>query len=246
MGKRIRVQHRGHGSSVYRAHTFHRVAPAAYPPLTTQDATPASIPGTVIELFNDPGRGTPLALLEFTDGTAFCSPAVEGSYVGQKVLRGAGAVPEIGNIVPLGKMPEGTMVCNIEARPGDGGTIAKASGAYSMVVSHTPSGTEVRLPSGRSLYLDDRGRATVGVVASAGRTEKPFLKAGTRSHLMRSRGRLWPVTRGQAMIAASHPHGGGSHQHAGKGTTVSRNAPPGRKVGLIAARQSGRAKRAVR
>lgn len=204
------------------------------------------VSGRVIELLHDPGRGTPLGLLEFIDGKAFCVAAPESLYVGQHVFRGIGAVPDIGNILPLGKMPEGTMVCNVEAKPGDGGIIAKSSGSYAMVVSHTPSGTELRLPSGRSVYFNDRCRATVGVVAAAGRTEKPFLKAGNKWYLMRSRGRLWPITTGQAMISSSHPHGGGRHKHAGKPTTVSRNAPPGRKVGLIAARQSGRAKRAAR
>jgi len=86
----------------------------------------------------------------------------------------------------------------------------------------------------------------VGVVAGAGRTEKPFLKAGAIGKLMTARGRVWPTTSGQKMIAASHPHGGGRHKHSGKPTTVGRNTPPGRKVGMIAARQTGRAKRAVR
>lgn len=246
MGKRIRVQHRGKGGSVYRAHTINRVAPASYPPLSTSDFAQTSVSGNVVELFHDPGRGAPLALLEFSDGRAFCSSAPEGLFVGQRIHRGPGSTAEIGNILPLGRIPEGTLVSSVEAKPGDGGVIAKASGAYAMIVSHTPSGTELRLPSGRGVYLDDRCRATIGVVASAGRTEKPFLKAGTKRFLMVSRGRLWPITKGQAMTAASHPHGGGRHKHAGKGTTVSRNAPPGRKVGLIAARQSGRAKRAAR
>jgi large subunit ribosomal protein L2 len=72
------------------------------------------------------------------------------------------------------------------------------------------------------------------------------MKAGTRRAWLLPKGRLWPITKGQAMVAASHPHGGGRHKHAGKPTTVSRNTPPGRKVGLIAARQSGRAKRRIR
>jgi large subunit ribosomal protein L2 len=94
--------------------------------------------------------------------------------------------------------------------------------------------------------MNDKCRAIIGVVAAAGRTERPFLKAGTVKKLMRSRGRVWPMTSGQKMIAASHPHGGGRHKHSGKPTTVGRNTPPGRKVGMIAARQTGRAKRAVR
>ena len=145
--------------------------------------------------------------------------------------------------MPLGTIPEGTMICNVEAKPGDGGKIARASGTYGMVVAHTSMGTEVRLPSGKSVYLNDGCRAMIGVIAGAGRAEKPFLKAGSRLILMTSRGRKWPRVKGQAMVSASHPFGGGKHKHAGKPTTVSRDTPPGRKVGLIAARKSGRAKR---
>lgn len=204
------------------------------------------VDGRIIEIVHDPGRGSPLAFIQFSDGKSCTLSAPEGILVSQTISRGAGSPPEIGNILPVGKIPEGTMICNVEREPGDGGKIAKASGSYAMVVAHRPSGTELRLPSGASVYLPENCRATIGVVSGAGRTEKPFMKAGTRRALLMSRGRLWPITKGQAMVSASHPHGGGRHKHAGKPTTVSRNAPPGRKVGLIAARQSGRSKRAIR
>lgn len=241
MGKQIRVQRRGRGGSVFTARTFRRVAPVRIP-----SGTSATLRGVVREIMHDPGRGTPLALIEFTNGTACCLTAPEGLGLNQGIVIGMDASPEVGNVLPLGRVPEGTLVCNVELRPEDGGRLARASGTYCMVVSHTPQGTELRLPSGKSVYMDDQCRAMVGVVASAGRTERPFLKAGAAKHFMRARGRVWPVTKGQAMIAASHPHGGGRHKHAGKPTTVSRFAPPGRKVGMIAARQTGRAKRAIR
>jgi large subunit ribosomal protein L2 len=202
--------------------------------------------GVVKEIMHESARGTPLALVEFGNGTMCCLTAPEGLALNQGIVVGDSASPNVGNVLPLGRMPEGTMVCNVELHPGDGGRIARSSGAYCMVVSHTPQGTELRMPSGKSAYMNDQCRAMIGVVAAAGRTEKPFLKAGSAKKLMRSRGRVWPSTKGQKMIAASHPHGGGRHKHSGKPTTVSRNAPPGRKVGMIAARQTGRAKRAVR
>jgi len=202
--------------------------------------------GTVKELLHDPGRGTPLALIEFVNGGSCCISAPEGLSISQNISVGSDAPPNVGNILPLGRVPEGTLVSSVELHPGDGGRVARASGTYCMVVSHTPQGTELRLPSGKSVYMHDRCRAIIGVVAGAGRTEKPFLKAGTAKKLMRSRGRVWPTTKGQKMISASHPHGGGRHKHAGKPTTVGRNTPPGRKVGMIAARQTGRAKRAIR
>jgi large subunit ribosomal protein L2 len=152
---------------------------------------------------------------------------------------GGKAPNEVGNIIPVGRIHEGTLICNMELRPGDGGKIAKSSGAYSMVVGHTPQGTMIKLPSGKTKYLDDACRATVGVVSGVGRTEKPFLKAGSKFHLMRARGRKYPRTRGRAMVAVVHPYGS-SKRSARKGTTTSHGAPPGQKVGLIAARGAGR------
>jgi large subunit ribosomal protein L2 len=243
LGKQIRVQRRGKGGSVFTARTFRRLAPVRFPMIGVSEL---SLKGVVRELMHDPGRGTPLALIEFANGGACCIAAPEGLSLNQSVSIGADASPNVGNILPLGRVPEGTLVSSVELRPGDGGRLARASGTYCMVVAHTPQGTELRLPSGKSVYMNDRCRAIIGVVAGAGRTERPFLKAGSMKKLMRSRGRVWPRTSGQKMIAASHPHGGGRHKHSGKPTTVGRNTPPGRKVGMIAARQTGRAKRAVR
>ena len=149
---------------------------------------------------------------------------------------------EVGNILPIGKIPEGTMVCNIELYPGDGGKIAKSSGTYAIVVAHTAQGTIIKLPSGKTRYINDKCRATIGVVSGAGRTEKPFLKAGAKYHLMKAKGHKYPRTRGRAMIAAVHPYGS-SKRSARKVTTVSHDAPPGQKVGLIAAKGAGKKKK---
>ena len=88
--------------------------------------------------------------------------------------------------------------------------------------------------------IDQRCRAMIGEVAGGGRLEKPFLRAGARHHAKRAAGRVYPRMRGIAMAAVYHPFGGGRHQHPGKSTSTSRNAPPGRKVGLIAPRKTGR------
>jgi large subunit ribosomal protein L2 len=244
MGKRIMVRRRGRGTSVFRAPTYRRISNVSYPPLPA--GTSDTLKGIVEDIVHEPARGTPLALIKLENGEMVYVPAPEGLSTQRDVILGPTANVEIGNIKPVSSIPEGTMICNIEIRPGDGGKIARASGTYATVVAHTPMGTEVRLPSGKAIYIGDQCRAMIGVVAAAGRTEKPFLKAGAIEALMSSRGRRWPVVKGQAMISASHPYGGGRHKHAGKPTTVSRDTPPGRKVGLIAARQSGRAKRRMR
>ncbi len=238
MGKRIIVRRRGRGG-IFEAPTHRRIAEVSYPGLI-ETAERKTLSAVVTKLMHEPGRGTPLARMSLESGKDFYVPAPEGLSLNKKITVGESAV-EIGNILPLGSIPEGTIVCNVERRPGDGATIARSSGAYATLVSHTPRGTELKLPSMKSVYLNDDCRAMIGVVAGGGRTDKPFLKAGPKMRFMNARGRRWPKVKGTSMVASSHPHGGGRHRHEGKPTTTSRNAPPGRKVGLIAARQTGRA-----
>jgi large subunit ribosomal protein L2 len=171
-------------------------------------------------------------------GDTYYSVVPEGVYEGQPTQIGTEATVDIGNVLPIGKIPEGTMVCNIELSPGDGGKMVRASGAYATIISHSSGKTIIKLPSRRSKTINSNCRATVGVIAGAGRTEKPFLKAGAKYHLMKAKGHLYPRTRGIAMIAACHPFGS-SKKGGRKVTTVGRNAPPGQKVGLIAARSAG-------
>jgi len=238
MGKKLRVQRRGRGTSTFRASKRGRVSPVRYPPLTA-----GTLSGVIRDLLHEPGRGAPLAYVELSEGRGYYVAAPEGIHIGQSVDLGAGAPVRIGNVLPLVAIPEGTMVCNLELRPGDGGRIARSSGTYVTVVSHAASKTTVKMPSRRNVEFPHECRATVGIVAGGGRTEKPFMKAGEKHHLKRAKGHVYPITKGVSMTAASHPHGGGRHRHPGKSTTVSRHAPPGRKVGLIAARSSGKKKR---
>lgn len=242
MGKRILVQRRGRGSPTFRASTHKRVAPAKYPNLSSTDIMNKALRGQILELVHDPGRGAPLAYVELETGERFYTLAPEGVHEGQIIEVGGKASVKTGNILPLGAIPEGTMVCNIELLPGDGGKLVRSSGAYATIISHTPDGTIVALPSGKTRCINDLCLATVGIVAASGRIEKPFVKAGKKFHWMRAKGHKYPRVRGRAMIAALHPFGSG-RRSARKPSTVSRNAPPGRKVGLIAARRAGRKKK---
>jgi large subunit ribosomal protein L2 len=245
MGKRIRVQRRGRGAPTFRSSTHKRVAPARYPSaIRVKENFDSVVHGVIEDFVHDPGRGSPLALIRFETGETCYTVVPEGVYAGGRIQIGGKASVDVGNILPVGKIPEGTMVCNIELRPGDGGKLSKSSGAYSTVVSHTLQGTIIKLPSGKSKYVADFCRATIGVVSGAGRTDKPFLKSGTTFHLMRARGRKYPRTSGRKMVAAVHPYGS-SKRSSRKGTTTSHGAPPGQKVGLIAARGTGRKKRKI-
>jgi large subunit ribosomal protein L2 len=235
MGKRIKVQRRGRGTPVFQSAHTGKVAQARYPALSTE-----SLRGTVKDIVHESGRAAPLAVIELANGETFYSAAPEGTYVEQEIVIGADAPLMVGNIIPLGKVPEGTLVNNLELKPGDGGRIVRASGTYATVIAHNLGKTVVKLPSKRSILLSAESRATIGVISGGGRLEKPRLKAGEGHHAAKASNKVYPTAHGVKMTAASHPHGGGRHRRPGKSTTVSRNAPPGAKVGLIAARTSGR------
>lgn len=163
-------------------------------------------------------------------------------YTGQYVYCGQKASLAVGNVLPLNKIPEGTLISNIEQNIGDKGHLGRATGCYAIVVGHASDGskTRIKLPSGSRKTLKGENRATVGVVAGGGRTDKPILKAGTSYHKHKLRRSVWPRIRGVAMNPVEHPHGGGNCQHIGHSSTIGRRMVPGQKVGLIAARRSGR------
>merc|ERR1712045_771391 len=98
----------------------------------------------------------------------------------------------------------------------------------------------LKLPSGIKKLYSSRNRAMLGLVAGGGRIDKPMLKAGRAYHKFRVKRNCWPKVRGVAKNPVEHPHGEGNHQHIGKPSTVRRDASPGKKVGLIAARRTGR------
>jgi len=241
LGKRIRVQRRGRGSKTFQASTHKRVAPAKYPN-PSKEILQSIVKGQILQLMHDPGRGSPLAHIELEDNETYYTVVPEGVYEGQTIELGAEASVKVGNVIPIGRIPEGTSVCNVELSPGDGGRLARSSGSYATVISHTPEGTMLKLPSGKTRYVKDLCLATIGVISGAGRIEKPFLKAGLKFHMMKAKGHKYPRTRGRAMIAAVHPFGSG-RRGGRKVTTVSRHAPPGKKVGLIAAKKAGKKKK---
>ena len=244
MGRVIRSQRKGHGG-IFKAHTKHRKGAAE---LRTLDYAERHgyIRGVVKEIIHDPGRGAPLAKVEFRDPYRYKTRtstfiAVEGMYTGQFIFCGAKASLSVGNVLPLGSLPEGTVVSNVEERAGDRGALARCSGESATIIGHNHDEgvTRVKLPSGAKKVLPSNCRGMIGIVAGGGRVEKPIMKAGRAFHKYRAKRNCWPKVRGVAMNPVEHPHGGGNHQHIGHSSTVSRYAPPGQKVGLIAARRTG-------
>ena len=148
----------------------------------------------------------------------------------------------IGNILPLADIPEGCPIFAVETKPGDGGMMIRSSGLYGLIVTKDKSKAFIKMPSGKTKPADLRGRATVGCVSCGGRPEKPMIKAGKRFHAMKAKSKPYPSVRGVAMNPVSHPFGGSQH-HAGKSKSTSRHAAPGRKVGAIASKRTGRKKK---
>merc|ERR1712080_412388 len=195
--------------------------------------------GVVKDIIHDPGRGAPLAIAHFRDPYRYkikkeLFVAAEGMYTGQFVYCGKKAHLSIGNVMPIGHMPEGTIVCNLEEETGDRGKLARASGNYATVIAHNldTKRTRVKLPSGSKKVIPSANRAMIGCIAGGGRIERPILKAGRAYHKYKVKRNSWPKVRGVAMNPVEHPHGGGNHQHIGKASTVKRGASPGRKIGL--------------
>merc|ERR1712077_116530 len=244
MGRVIQCQRKGAGS-IFTSRSKGRKGAAKMRALDFAERQ-GFVKGLVKDIVHDPGRGAPLAKVQFKDPykyrkvteTIVCA---EGVCTGQFIHAGRKAQLNVGNILPIGQMPEGTVVCSLEEKTGDRGKIAKASGGYCTIVAHNldTGRTKVKLPSGIKRLYPSKNRGVVGLVAGGGRCDKPMLKAGRAYHKYRVKRNCWPKVRGVAMNPVEHPHGGGNHQHIGHPSTVKRTTSPGRKVGLIAARRTG-------
>ncbi|MBU1197350.1 50S ribosomal protein L2 [Candidatus Micrarchaeota archaeon] len=235
MGSKITVQKRGHGSPAYRTPKHRFLSKAKYPPIHK------NLRAQVLTFEQDPSKDVLLAKLLLDDGRVVHVLAAEGLKTNDEVFMGPDAKLDIGSVVPLERIPDSSSVFNLEIAPKDGGRIARTSGSFATIVSHDEELglVTVRLSSKQVLKLDPNCMATIGVASGGGRTEKPLKKAGTGRAKWKARNKRWPVVRGSAMNAVDHPHGGRS---MGKPSTVSRNAPPGQKVGHIAASRTGRRK----
>lgn len=254
MGKKIIAQRRGRGSPVFRAPSYRYKGKLEHVRLNENE----TVSGRIVEITHDSARSAPIAririerddLSELRPGMNGVEKKVEERFIivpegvgeGDEVSYGAAAEIMTGNTIPLRHIPEGVMICNLEVRPNDGGKLVRSSGDCATVLSHEDETGKslVVLPSGKKKWLSSCCFATIGVVAGGGRTEKPFVKAGKKYHKMKARAGRYPIVRGVAMNPVDHPHGGGGHQHVGKSKTPGRGAPPGRKVGSIAAKRTGK------
>lgn len=237
MGKRLKQQKRG-SSPRYRSPGHRFTTDLSYRVYDDIEKT-GMLKAQVLALVDDPGRDSLLMKVRYENNEVSYLLAPEGVSVGDVLEVGAQAKLQKGNVLPLYRIPDGAYIYNLERNPGDGGKMVKAPGSYANIVSREGGIVYIKLPSRKVKILSNECRAQLGVVAGGGRLEKPLLKAGTAYYKYKARNRLWPTLRGVHMSAYNHPHGGKQH-HTGKPTTVARGAPPGSKVGHIAARTTGR------
>ncbi|MDQ7006990.1 MAG: 50S ribosomal protein L2 [Acidobacteriota bacterium] len=168
------------------------------------------VPGKVVSIEYDPNRSANIALVAYADGEKRYILAPVGLKPGQEVLSSDAADIVLGNCLPLKKIPVGTVVHNIELRPGKGGQMARSAGASAQLLAKEGRYAHVRLPSGEVRLVLTTCRATIGQVGNVEHGNVSIGKAGR----MRWKGRR-PVVRGVAMNPIDHPHGGGEGKSSG-------------------------------
>jgi large subunit ribosomal protein L2 len=233
MGKRLITQRRGRGFGRYRSPRHLRFTEARHPKI-------ASGTGRIVDLIHEPGRIAPIARIRF-EQTEQMMIAADGVKVGQEVVFGAGAPIAAGSTMQVGSIPEGTIVYNIEAQPGDGGKFARTAGTAATIVSHGAKSV-LLMPSGKFKEVDRKCLASIGLVAGGGHKEKPFAKSGKKFNAYGAKAKAYFKVKGIAMNPVNHPHGGGGHPHVGTQSSVGRNTPPGRKVGRLAPQRKKKVK----
>ena len=232
MGKRIIPRARGAGGPRYRAPSHRYLGRVEYFPF-------GHITGRVVDIKHDPGRSAPVAIIRTDNGKEVLHVAPEGLQVGTIIAYGGGI--SVGNVVEIGNIPEGTKISSVETYPGSGPKLCRSSGVFAQVLGRSGNKVSLQFSSGMIKEMDIRCRATIGIPAASGRIEKPWMKAGTEWYAKHARGKIFPRSAGVAQTATDHPYGGRSKRPR-PSRTVSRHAPPGQKVGSIAARRVGKRK----
>ena len=188
---KITVRHRGGGyRPKYRIIDFKR----------NKDG----IPGTVSTIEYDPNRSANIALIVYADGEKRYIIAPNKLKVGDKIESGAAADIQIGNALPLANIPVGTVIHNIELKPGKGGQLVRAAGNGAQLMAKEGNYAQVRLPSGEVRKVAISCRATIGEVGNLDHQNIQIGKAGSKRHMG-----IRPTVRGSVMNPNDHPHGGG-------------------------------------
>jgi large subunit ribosomal protein L2 len=193
----IMVRHQGGGhKQAYRQIDFKR--------------NKVGVPGKVVSIEYDPNRSSRISLVVYADGDKRYILQPEGLKVGDRVMAGPESDIRVGNALPLHRIPEGTMVHNLEIMPGQGAKMVRSAGASAQVMAKEGDYVQMRMPSGEIRQLPRECYATVGQVGNVNHENVVLGNAGRSRHLG-----IRPVVRGTAMNAVDHPHGGGRGRSKG-------------------------------
>ncbi len=193
----VTVWHRGGGNRrLYRLIDFKR--------------DKIGIPARVKEIEYDPNRSSRIALLKYMDGEYRYIIAPAGLAVGDTVMSGSGAEIKTGNALPIREIPLGTMIHNIELRPGQGGKLVRTAGASAQIVAKEEKYAQIKMPSGEVRLIQTDCMATIGQVGNLEHENISYGKAGRKRYLGRR-----PIVRGVAMNPIDHPLGGGEGKSSG-------------------------------
>ncbi len=168
------------------------------------------VPGVVASIQYDPNRTGRIALLHYVDGEKRYILAPEGLKVGDTVLSGPGSAPTVGNCLPLGQIPLGTDIHNIEIQPGCGGVMCRSAGSRATLAARDADWAQINLPSGEIRRIPAACRATIGSMSNSEHMNIVLGKAGRKRWLGKR-----PHVRGTAMNPIDHPHGGGEGRTKG-------------------------------
>ena len=168
------------------------------------------VPAVVKTIEYDPNRSARIALLFYADGEKRYILAPKGLQVGQAVISGPDVTPEVGNALPMANMPLGTLIHNIELRPGQGACMVRSAGVFAQLSSREDKYAIIKLPSGELRKVLSACKATVGVVGNSDHALEKSGKAGRSRWLGRR-----PRNRGVAMNPVDHPMGGGEGRASG-------------------------------
>lgn len=166
--------------------------------------TKDTIPAVVVAIEYDPNRSADIALLQYKDGEKKYILAPVGLRVGSTVVSGEVVDAVVGNTMPLGNIPIGTLIHNIEIKPGCGAQMIRSAGSFATVLAKDGNTVQMKLPSGETRLFSPLCRATIGQIGNVEWKNRIIGKAGRSRHMG-----IRPTVRGVAQNPRSHPHGGG-------------------------------------
>jgi large subunit ribosomal protein L2 len=232
MGKRIIQQRRGRGTNTYKVRKKSFKFRLKYPVKIDGE-------GVVTKLINSSAHTSPIAKISYKNNF-FYIPAFKGMEEKQKINFNKKEIKK-GNIMKLKDIPLKERVYSIESNPGDGGTFVRSGGTSAVVSKVVNKKVFLLMPSKKEKVFNENCRAIVGIIAGSGRKEKPIIKAGKNYYIKKTKNKLFPRTSAVKMNVIDHPFGSGRAKNP-KSKVAKRNAPPGKRVGLIRPRRTGKRK----